>query len=187
MNRKVFITLLSLTCAYLGAYYVLKFAFPEQFLLSLTGSGLAKFGEFLQTHKVINEIISNLMTILTFYLFSCACSSKLYLSWKETICVILLAIATNYSYVLIPQYSVHVSTTAMLLSATICRGKLLNTTITFGVHGTAQLFLLNIRGIETVLPKLNQASVYALGLEGLVILILFYIIFNFKKKEKKYE
>lgn len=185
MNRKVFITLLILVCSYLVAYYILKFAFPEKFLLCLTGTGLLKFGEFLQTHRVINEIISNLMTILTFYLFACACSSKLRLSWKETIFVVLLAIGTNYSYVLIPEYSVHVSTTAMLLCATICRGNLLKTTITFGVYGTVQLFLLKIRGVETILPKINQASVYALGLESIVVLLLFYIIFNFKKKEKK--
>lgn len=187
MNRKVFISLLTLVCSFLAIYYILKYAFPEQFLLCLTNTNVLKFGNFLESNPIINEIVSNIMTILTFYLFSCACSSKKYLKLKQLLPIICIAIFTNYSYVFLFDYSVHISITAMLISSCICGGNIQQTTITYGVYGLSQLLIMKIRGIETILPILNKGCVYALGIEAVALLFLFYIIYNFKKEGGKNE
>ena len=183
MNRKVFITLLSLVCAYLVAYYILKFAFPEQFLLCITGTNLLKFGSFIESHKVLYYIISVFLSSFVFYMFACGCGSKLYLNWWQTLTVVCCGICNILVGTFVPTIIVHTSVVLMLLSSLIVNGKIFNTVLIFSVHGYCQLFLLNIRGFEKILPVMNFGTNLALSFEAYVWLILFYVVFNFKKKE----
>lgn len=186
MRKKVFITMLSLVIGVMVAYYVLKFLFPEKFLLMITDPNILRFGEFLETHKIFDTIFSIIMSFVTLYLFACGSASKTHLNWWKTL--IVLGVATFN--VLLAQYwtdfFLHISIVSMFFCASLEDCKLRPATLIFSIHGFLQLFLLKIRGFDSILPVMNKAVVHTLGMENLIWLVLFYIIFNFKK-EKKYE
>lgn len=45
MNKNVIRTMICLVCVYLCAWYVLKFSFPEQFVLKINNPSIIKFGQ----------------------------------------------------------------------------------------------------------------------------------------------
>ena len=186
MRKKVFTTFLSLVIGVMVAYYVLKFFYPEKFLLMITDPNILRFGEFLETHKVFDVIFSIIMTFVTHYLFACGSASKLYLNWWKTLIVLGISVFNVLVAQNLGDFFLHTQITTMFICASLEDGKVRPATLIFGVHGYLQLLLLKIRGFETILPVLNKAVMYTLGFENLLWLILFYIIFNFKK-EKKYE
>lgn len=186
MRRKVFTTMLFLVIGVMIAYYVLKFFFPEKFLLIITDPDVLRFGEFLENHKIFDTIFSILMSFVTLYLFSCSSASKTHLNWWKTLIVVSIAIFNVLTSPYWGDLYLHTSIITMFLCACLENCKLRQSVLIFGVHGYLQLCLLNIRGFETILPIMNKATMYTLGFENLVWLVLFYIIFNFKK-EKKYE
>jgi len=187
MKRKVFVSCLALVIAYMLAYYVLKFIFPEQFYYVLTGTAIMKFGDFLATHKTFDFIFSIFTLFVTLYIFSCACGAKFYLNWWKSLIILALAVISKLSSMYLPTFYLHISIVIMFISACVANGNLYRTTLVFSVHGFLQLLLLKIRGFETILPVTNKGFIYALGLECYVWLILFYIIFNMRKENKENE
>lgn len=186
MRKKVFTTMLSLVVGVMIVYYILKFFFPEKFLLMITSQNILRFGEFLETHKIFDKIFSILMSFVTLYLFACGSASKTHLVWWKTLIVVGVAIFNVLTSPYWGDFYLHSSIVTMFLCACLENSKLRQSVLIFSVHGYLQLCLLKIRGFESILPVMNKATMYALGLENLVWLVLFYIIFNFKK-EKKYE
>lgn len=186
MRKKVFTTFLLLVIGVMVAYYVLKFFYPEKFLLMITDPNILRFGEFLEMHKIFNTVFSVFMSFVTMYLFACSTGGKLYLNWWRTGLILLMSISLKFVMIYAYDFYLHSTIVAMFICACLSNANIYRTTLVYGVHGYLQLFLLDIRGFETILPVMNSAVVYALGLENLLWLILFYIIFNFKK-EKKYE
>jgi hypothetical protein len=76
----------------------------------------------------------------------------------------------------------------MFVASYISKGKFSYTVISFAIHGYLSQFLLSIRGFETMIIKISELgalSVFVLGMEMFVWLILLSIIFYLK--ENKYE
>ena len=95
MNKKIFTTMLILCCSFLFTFNILKFAFPEKFLLCLTNSEIEKIGNFISSDKIITEIYYYITAFISLYLFTCCCCGKLYLSFKETLFVVVGTIALD--------------------------------------------------------------------------------------------
>ena len=92
MRKKVFTTMLALVIGAMITYYVLKFFFPERFILMITDPNILTFGEFLENHKIFDIIFSITMSFVTLYLFSCGSASKTHLNWWKTLIVLGVAI-----------------------------------------------------------------------------------------------
>lgn len=49
MNKNVIRAMIYLVCVYLCAWYVLKFSFPEQFVLKINNPSIIKFGQYVDS------------------------------------------------------------------------------------------------------------------------------------------
>lgn len=183
MNLKVARTMLILCIVYIAGFYILKFAFPEQLLLTITDPGILKFGEFLQSHAAILYIYQILSTFLTFYLFTSASKATFKMKWYELLYILGASVICKLVAQFIPDYYVHISTTCMFALAVLCKGKLLYATISFGIHGILSQLLFVIRGFETVITLINVASALVLSIECWVWMILLALIFYLKENK----
>lgn len=184
MNYKVAKTMLCLCVAYLIAFYVLKFFFPEMLLQTITHPTLLRLGEFMNQYPFTTVIFQFISSSLTFYLFACAGSGRFKFTTVEFVFLGIIVIANNVVYYILPELYTHTCTSLMLLSAVVAKGNLKYTTISFVLHGYLSQFLLSIRGFETITLYFNAISGFLINLEGFVWLALLSIIFYLKENNK---
>lgn len=186
MNYKIAKTMLVLCIVYLVGFYVLKFAFPDLLLQTITNPTILKLGEFLNSWKGFEYGFMTLSTFVTFYLFSCASSGRFRHGYKRVIVIFVCSIINTIFVAFFHKLYTHTSISLMFICAFICKGKLPYATISFVLHGYLSQFLFSIRGFETVVVYVNPISGFVFSLEALVWLTLLAIIFYFKEK-KDYE
>ncbi len=183
MNLKVARTMLILCIVYIVGFYILKFAFPEHLLLTITDPTILKFGEFLQSWTGYLHIAQVLSSILTYYLFICACRGSFKLKWFEFLYILAATVICKLVNSYLPEFYVHTSTCCMLLLGYLCKGKLLYVIVSFTIHGFLSQLLFTIRGFETVISQINYASALVLAIEGWVWLTLLGLVFYLKEKK----
>lgn len=183
MNIKIAKTLLVLCIIYIIGFYILKYIFPEYLLLTITDENILRFGAFIEKSIVTTYLLNLITTFVTFYLFVAACKGQFKLSLFELV-ILLLAVAVNFAITeFVPSLMAHTSTSLMLLLALITKGKMINSIITFIVHGYLAQFLFSIRGFDTIITEINIASGVVLAIETYVWLFLFALIFYLKEKK----
>ncbi len=184
MNYKVAKTMLILCIIYLLSFYILKFIFPEVLVQAITSPTLLRFGEVLDSWKGSKYVVNLICTFITFYLFMCASRGLFKITFNQFLIILLLDIINNVVLEFAEEFYTHTSITSMFLLALICKGNLLYSTISFGLHGYLSQFLFSIKGFETIIMHYNLLSGIVLGLEVYFWLILLAIIFNIKEKNK---
>ena len=187
MNYKVAKTMLVLCVVYLIGFYVLKFAFPELLLQTITSPTMLKFGEFVETWIGYQYILFSICNIISFYLFvSASCGN--FKAKKKKVISVLVAVVVNYTISeFLPELYTHTSISIMFLLALINNGSIFNTVITFVIHGYLSQFLLSIRGFETIITQassIGTISAVIMGTEIYVWLAMLCIIFYFKEKKE---
>lgn len=181
MNYKIAKTMLGLCVGYLLVFYVLKFFFPELLIQVIASPTLIRLGEFISIWIGFEYIISGITLYITFYLFACASSGKFKHEWWKHLTIFGFVVVESVICDLLPELFTHTSISLMLITAIICKGNLIYTTISFTIHGYLSQFLLAIRGFETVLIYVNAISGILFNLEVDVWLILLSIVFYFKE------
>ena len=183
MNKKVFISMLVLTISFLVSFYVLKIFFPQEFVMSIQNEQLIKIGTFIDTHKWAYYICSGFTSFVIYWLFLCGCKGKLHLSWKECL-AILISIILSF---VIKLYDVNITSHIRIISFFIIpmmfNMDLKRATIIYSFHGLAQILSLGIRNLPMYLTCVNSIISICITFECYLWLLLFYIIFNYKKKE----
>lgn len=184
MNYKIAKTMLGLSIAYLIAFYVLKFIFPEILLQTITHPTLIRLGEFMNQYPFTIVIFQFISSSLTFYLFACASSGKFKFHYIQLIFLGTIIVANNVIYYVLPELYTHTCTSLMLLSAVVAKGNLKYATISFVLHGYLSQFLFTIKGFETVVMFVNPLSGFVFSTEANLWLILLSLIFYFKENNK---
>ena len=180
MNYKIAKSMLILCIVYLVGFYILKFAFPELLIQTISSPTLIRLGEVLAKHTWFDHIVRTITTAIPIYLFACASAGRFKFTWYEFIYIIVGTIICRLCIIFFPSFYAHTSTAIMFLVAMLCKGKLIYSAITFAVHGYLSMFLTSIRGFETIILNINSVSGILISAEGYVWLILFAIIFNIK-------
>lgn len=183
MNKKIAKTLLILCITYMLGYYILKFIFPEQLLLVVTDTNVISIGQFIDSNIVYRYILTALSTLITLMLFVCASSGRFKFKWYEILYVILGMIACELCAEFIPELYTHTSISIMFILATLCKGKLLSTTLSFVIHGYLSQFLFCIRGFETIIQTYTTITGIALMIECYMWLFVLALYFNIKEKK----
>lgn len=60
MNKNVIRAMIYLVCVYLCAWYVLKFSFPEQFVLKINNPSIIKFGQYVDSHIALKRFLNTI-------------------------------------------------------------------------------------------------------------------------------
>lgn len=187
MNKRVFISMLVLTITFLVGLYVLKIFFPEEFMMSIQNKNLIKIGNFVDKHIWLRYICAFITSFITYWLFCCICSQRLYLNRKECIIILLASILVKVSYDFDANISTHLGISMFFILPYITKGKVGIMALTYTIHGLAQVLSLSIRSLPMYLINSNYITILLMGLESYFWLILLYIIFNYKKKEVIYD
>lgn len=183
MNKKVFISMLTLSVIFLVGLYVFKIFFPQEFMMSIQSEKIIAIGTFIDSHEWLYYLCCGLTSFLTYWLYCCACSGRLYLKWYEVleiVGVIVICRAVNFYDTTI---ATAISLCSFLFLPAIMKGNLKNTAIIYTTHTICQALSLGIRSLPIYLTSVNFITMFIFGIESYLWLILFYIIFNYKKEK----
>ena len=183
MNKKVFISMLVLSIVFLVGLYVVKIFFPQEFMMTIQNENFIKVGTFITSHKILFYICGAITSFITYYLYCCACSHRLRLKWYECLIILILIVIFR----LINFYDANMATilswcSFMFLPA-MFKGDIKTTAIVFTVHGISQGLSLKIRNLTMYLASSNFITMFLLAIDMYLWLLLFYVIFNYNKKE----
>ena len=182
MNKKVFISMLTLSVIFLVGLYVFKIFFPQEFMMSIQSEKIIAIGTFIDSHEWLYYLCCGLTSFLTYWLYCCACSGRLYLKWYEVleiVGVIVICRAVNfYDTTLAPA----ISLCSFLFLPAIMKGDLKKTAIIYTTHTICQALSLGIRSLPIYLTNSNFVTICLMTLECYFWLLLFYIIYNYKKE-----
>lgn len=183
MNKKIFVTMLILSVCLLAGMYVAKIFFPQEFVFVIENQRIVAIGEYIDSHAWAYYLCCGITAYITYYLYCCACAGKRHLNIKENLIVIAFIIITRVVNFFDVNIATHISICSFFVIPWICKFNLKTAVIVYTVHGFAQILSLNIRDLPLYLTNTNFATTFLLGIESYFWLLLFYIIFNYKKAE----
>ena len=186
MNKKVLKTMIALVVIFLCALYVLKIFFPEEFVMVIENEQLIKIGEYVDNNLWLHIILACITSFITYWLYLCAVTHKWYLNWKEILMVLgVIAITqTLYSFDETVDLASGISIISMLLLPIFSKANLKDVAIVFSIHYMAQLLSTLIRSLPLLLTNVNYATIFLMTIECYFWLLLFYLYFNVKRRDK---
>ena len=187
MNKKVLKVMIGLVIAFLVSDYILKFFFPEEFIMMIENERIVEIGAFIDARPWLLEICDIITAFITYWLYLCAVTQKTYLTFKESICVIAAIIISHIIYFIDPTLYAGVSVAFMIILPAISNARLRPVAIVFTIHSLAQKLATSIRGLPALLTNVNYATVFLMILECYFWLLLFYLIYNIKEGGTKWE
>lgn len=183
-KKTLYITMLVLSISFLLAMYVLKFFFPQEFMLSIQSDKIIQIGTFIDEHIVLRHICGGITSFITYWLFCCACSRRWKLKWIECLYIIILVVLLRLTSLIDSNIATHLSFCGFFVLPALMKGDIKICSLVFFVHGFAQCFMLTIRNLPIYLFTANFLTILLVTLDCYLWLILFYIIFNIKKENK---
>lgn len=185
MNKKVFISMLVLSIVFLVGMYVLKIFFPQEFVLAIENERIIAIGTFIDSHEWLYYVCCGITAFITYYLYCCAVSHRLRLKWYEVLYIIgTIVIVRLISFYDSSLWSI-VSWISFAFLPALCRGDMKTCGFVFSVHAISQGLSIGIRNLPMYFTEtLNTITMLLMTFECYLWLVLMYIIFNYKKKEK---
>lgn len=183
MNKKVFISMLVLTISFLVSFYVLKIFFPQEFVMSIQNEQLIKIGTFIDTHKWAYYLMAFITAFITYWLYCGAICGKIRFNIKEIIIIVITIIVSFLVNEYSPTFAMHYSICAMLILPALFNGNIKRLALVYSVHGLSQILSMSIRNLPMLFSTYNSLIGLLMTIEMYFWLLLFYIIFNYRKKE----
>ena len=137
MNKKVFVSMLILSVVFLVSQYVFKIFFPQEFMMSIQNERIIQIGEFIDSHKWIYIICCGLTSFLTYWLYCCACSGRLYLKWYELLEIIVVVAICRVVDLYDTNMAIIISWCSFMFLPALMGGELKRCAIVFTTHSIA--------------------------------------------------
>lgn len=183
MNRRVFISMLALSICLLFGMYIAKIFFPQEFVFVIENERIVAIGKYIDSHAWAYYLLGICTSFLTYWLYLCAVCKKRYLNLKECALVLVtIGISIGASFIG-ANFSTYMSIYPMIVLPFIMKARLREVAIVYPIHGLAQILSLEIRQLPMYVQYSNMLSATLLTFECYFWLLLFYIIFNYKKSE----
>lgn len=183
MNKKVFVSSLVLVIVFLCAMYIGKIFFPEDFVLLVENERLLTIGRFIDSHPLIYYICCFATSFVTYYLYCTAVSHRRSLNWKECLIILGGVIVSRLASFIDMNIATHISIALFFILPCVTKGNLKDCMIVYSVHGLAQVLSLTIRDLPIYFTNaMTFLSGILMTLECYLWLVLFYLIYNYKKE-----
>lgn len=194
MNKKVWTAMLVLTVVFLCFLYVAKMFFPQEFVMCIENERLIQIGSFIDNHKWMSYIVGILIGFLGDYLYFGAVTRQTKINIKLLLIIIGYNLIYNYFYTFVSpnllfeyqELFVLSSTCYMIFVPCLFTRELLPLSITYCASYISQTLSLEIRNFATLLTNVNSITMICFSAEAYLWLLLCFILFNYKKGEKKY-
>lgn len=177
--------MLILVVAFLGAMYVGKIFFPQDFVMLVENERLVAIGQFIDGHPLVYELCSFITAFATYWLYSCAVSKRKSLTWKECLVIVGIIVLVRLSAFIDENLSTHISITSFMVLPLIVKGSPKIAVIVYGVHGLSQILSLSIRNLPMYFSnEISFLSMLIMSGDMYLWLILFYLLFNIEKEKE---
>lgn len=183
MNKKVFISMLSLCVAFLFGLYIAKIFFPQEFVMVIENENVIKLSKIIDNNKILYYLFGGITAFLTYYLYCCACSHRLYLRWNECLYILIVVIVARLFNFYDPNMAGFVNTCAFIFLPALMKADIKTCSVVYTVHGLNQCLTLSIRGLLQYVNFLGTLNIFLLAIDMYFWLLLFYAIFNYKSKK----
>lgn len=183
MNKKVLKTMIALAIVFLLACYILKIFFPEQFVMSIENETIITIGNYIDSNAWAYYLFGIATSFLTYWLYLCAVCKRWYLNWWQ--CLIVLAVigaSIGFNFIDVNLCSA-LNYSSFIFLPFIFKAELKPVAIVFTTHIFAQFLTLSIRNLPIYMNAVNSLIVNIVGFETYLWLFLFYIYYNYKRKE----
>ena len=181
MNKNVIKTLLVLTILYLAVWYVLKFFFPEQFVLQISNPNLIKIGNYIDSNVILKHLCPAITSFIIYYLYLCAVLQKTKLNLKEILCIVAFELGsifvTVFKFGVLQYYGI----LSMIIMPALFNANIRTTAFVFSSHILCQYLSLSIRNISSMILYMNSVIGLVMSLECYAWLVFFYLYFNYKE------
>lgn len=183
-NKKLYVAMLILSIIFLIGMYVLKFWFPEEFVMAIENDKLVAIGNYIDSHKWSYYLFGICTSFLTYSLYCSAVCRRLTLKWWQYL-VILFTIGMSIGFSFIDSAIVtYINIMSFIILPCIFKAQLKDVAMVYSIHGLAQILTLRIRNLPMYMTNVNSLTTFAVVFEMYIWLILFYIALNLKKEGK---
>lgn len=183
MNKKVFISMLTLTVVFLVGLYVAKIFFPQEFMMSIQNEQIIKIGKYVDTHKWVYYICCIITSFITYVLYCSACSHRVRLRWYEYLIILSTSILVMASYVYDTTLSSIIQYASFIFLPALTKGNIKTAGVVYTIHIFSQWLSLQIRSLPIYLMSINYATTLLMTIECYLWLILSFVVFNYKEKK----
>lgn len=185
INKRVIKVMIGLVVAFLVADYVLKFFYPEEFVMMIENERIVEIGAFIDARPWLTEICDIIFTFITYWLYLGAVTQKPSLTLKEVVMVTIAIAVTHTVYYFDVYLCSALSIAFMIAIPAISDARLRPVAIVFTVHSISQILATAIRALPTLLTNVNYATILLMAFESYFWLLLFYLLYNLRKEELK--
>lgn len=193
MNKKVFISMLSLCVAFLVGCYVLKIFFPQEFALGIDNARIIAIGTYIDTHKWASMLFGILTGILFDWFYFGSVTQKLIPHFALIIVMVVYNVLLAVYYFCLPieivannaTTIVVISNLYMILTPMFFTNHIKPLSITYSINIVSQLLLLFIRDLSLITDNINSLTSLIWGIDNYLWIMLTYIIFNYDLISKK--
>lgn len=176
--------MLVLVVAFLGAMYVGKILFPQDFVMLIENERLVAIGRFIDNHPLIYYICCIATSFITYWLYCCAVSHRKFLNWKECLLIAICLVVNRLISFVDESIATHISIALFFILPTITKGNLKDCAIVYSVHGLSQALALSIREFPMYFTNdLTFVSGLLMTLDCYLWLVLFYMLNNYEKEK----
>lgn len=185
MNKRVFVAMLMLSIFLLAIMYILKIFFPAEFVFAIENEHIIAVGDFIDSHEWAYFIFGSVTSFITYWLYCCACSHQKFLKWYECLAILVVVVIVRIINYFDVNLSSIISITSFIFLPAIMKGDIKTCAIVYTVHGINQGLTLKIRDIGMFVQHMNSLTTLLLAIDMYFWLILFYVVFNYKKGDRK--
>ena len=126
MNKKVLNVMIWLTWIILACFLVAKLFFGEWVAIVVTNAKLVKIGQFMDSHFWLYQGVAFLFTLLTYWIYLCACSKQWYLKAKQIAWILPVLIALQFVKIYYPTQGMVLDYCAMFVIPYFIKSELSN-------------------------------------------------------------
>lgn len=183
MNKNVLKVMLVLVITFLLGMYILKFFFPEEFMMVITLDTICSIGAFVDNNLWLHIILGTCTSFLTYWLYLCAATHQRTLNKWLCLAILIISLAAQFTYYFVDAtLGPAINMCAMFILPAVANASIKDTALIFSVHYAAQWLSINIRSLPMQLLNVNYATIFLLGIESYFWLLLFYCYFNYKRR-----
>ena len=186
MNKKVLKASIISIGVLLLILYFCKIFFTKEYAMVVQNDRFVEFGVFVDANKWLRFVLSIVTSFIVYWLFLCGSLHKRYLNWKE--CLMIIGAIAIYRLIgLVDEaFALNITTIVFPLLLVVCKADCKFGAIIYSFHTIAQALSLSIRGLAKYLLKVNYITIFFLGFECYLWLLLFYCLgqYNNTKKEE---
>lgn len=177
-NKKLFNTIIILIWTTIVAFLVAKIFFGEYVAIAYSNPFLVKIGQFIDNHFWLKRFCYFLTTFVTYYLYLCACCQVWKLKWKQLGIITPILLVMQVVKYFEPTIGGMLDYAFMLACPYFLGAKYKTVIYIFTAHTLSQLIVGYARNIPVYAVNMNFMTMFLLGIDAYLWLILYYVYSN---------